>query len=110
TACAQAERLFVKGDFVAVVDAIRELYLDLFEPDRRRERDARVRGAASEFGDRDEWLTRERRGLIDIASAPVRECERTIPAVFRDAIGIGERKDRADVHVASLSAFCHHFR
>ena len=97
---AQAQRFLVERHIVAALDAVREARLDLLQRDRRGQHDARVRGAAGEFGDRDERLARQRRGLIDIAAAPVGERERAIVAALRDAIRIGEREDRADAHLA----------
>ena len=97
---AQAQRFVVERDLVAALDAVRETRLDLVERDRRRQHDAALRGAAGQFGDRDERLARQRRGLIDIAAAPVRERERPVAAVLRDAIRIGEREDRADAHAS----------
>ena len=98
---AQAERLFVERHLVAVLDAIGEARFDFFQRDRRGQHDARIRGAAGQFGDRDERLARQRRGLIDIAAAAVRQRERAVAAVLRDAVRIGEREDRARRSVSS---------
>ena len=93
---AQAQRFLVERDFVTALDAVGEARLDLGERDRRRQHDAGLRGAAGQFGDRDERLARQRRGWIDIAAAAVGERERSIAAVLRDAVRVGEREDGAD--------------
>ena len=71
--------------------------LDLGERDRRRQNDAARRRGAGQFGHRQKRLARQRRSGIDIAAAAVGEQERAVAAAaaLGDAVGIGEREQRA---------------
>ena len=64
--------------------------------DRRRQQDAALRGGAGDLADREKRLARQRRRRIDVGAAAVGEQERAArAAALGDAVGIGEREERA---------------
>ena len=103
--CARPRRLAeaasnVISSRLSIVSAKR--CFDLVERDRRGQQDAALRRGAGQFGDREERLARQRRRRIDVGAAAVREQERAArAAVLGDAVGIGEREDRAGREIAS---------
>src|SRR5262252_2859340 len=94
---ANARASGIKDDLVAALDAIGELRLDLGERQRRRQHDASLRGGSGDLSDGEERRARKRGGRIDIGATAVGEEESTAgAAVLGDAVGISERKERAD--------------
>ena len=70
---------------------------------------SRMRACAAlpdQFGGDDERLARKRQGRIEHGAASIREQEAALPAaaIFRDAIRIGERQQRADARIAFVLA------
>ena len=97
-AAAQRQARGIEGDVLAGNDAIGKMRLDFIKRDWRGRENAALRGAAGEFGHRQEWLARERGGGIEIGAAAVRQQKRTggAAAVFGDAFRKGQRDQRAD--------------
>ena len=86
----------IEGDLIARFDARAEMRLDLGKRQRRGEQHPALRRGARDLADREKRLARQRRRLIDIGAAPIREHERTAgAAALGDAVGIGERKQHA---------------
>ena len=102
-AAAQACRRGIEADVLAAFDMVGEALLDLAQRDRRREQNAALRGGAGQLGHGEERLARQRRRRIDIGAAAVGQQERAIrAAALGDAVGIGQRQDRAGRKIGSL--------
>src|SRR4029077_582362 len=70
-----------------------EMFLDRAERNRRRQHDPPLSRAAGDFGHSQEWLTRQRRCLLDGGAAAVPQQETSVTTVFRDPIRIRETED-----------------
>ena len=94
----------VEADVLAAFDLAGEALLDLAERDRGGEQDAALRGGAGQFRHGEERLARQRRGRIDVGAAAVGQQERAVAAAaLGDAIGIGQRQNRAGRQARTLS-------
>src|SRR5262249_7676447 len=93
---AQARTGLVKCHFVAALDALAEMRLDVHKRKRGRKQDAPLRGGPCNLADGEKRLARQRRRRIGIGAPAVGEQERAACASgLRDAVRIGERKQNA---------------
>ena len=73
---------WIERDFLARLDLVGELRLDLVERNRRGQHDPALGRAAGDLGHGEERLTRERRNLIDDGAAAVGKQEPAVTPRF----------------------------
>ena len=92
-ACTQRSRCRVECRFLADFDALARHRIQVLRLEAGGEQNAGLRRCARQFGDDEERLPRERRGVVEHGAAPARQDEFAASApCLGDPVGIGERE------------------